>query len=202
MGFLDETGAIIPMDMITALIAQTILRKNPGAHIFYDLRSSWAVRETIEEAGGIPHKSRVGHAFIKAQMREVGALFAGELSGHYYFRENSFAESSALAVLYIANLLSQSGKTLSQLITPIRRYSASGEINSSVADADAVLARLRDRYSDADISDLDGLSFEYPDWWFNVRRSNTEPLIRLNLEAKTPAAMAARRDEVLALIRG
>ena len=202
VGFLDETGAIIPMDMITSLIAQTILQKNPGAHIFYDLRSSWAVRETIEEAGGIPHKSRVGHAFIKAQMREVGALFAGELSGHYYFRENSFAESSALAVLYIANLLSHSGKTLSQLIAPIRRYSASGEINSSVADADAVLAALRARYADADISDLDGLSFEYPDWWFNVRRSNTEPLIRLNLEAKTPDAMAAKRDEVLSIIRG
>lgn len=202
VGFLDETGAIIPMDMITALIAKIILKKNPGAHIFYDLRSSWAVREVILEAGGIPHKSRVGHAFIKAQMREQNALFAGELSGHYYFKENSFAESSALAVLYIANLLSQSDHSLSQLIAPIQRYFASGEINSSVADADHVLEVLRARYADARIETLDGLSFEYENWWFNVRRSNTEPLIRLNLEAKTAALMEDKREEVLGLIRG
>ena len=200
-GFIDEKGDIVPMDMITALIAKTLLAKNPGAHIFYDLRSSWAVKEVIEECGGIPHQSRVGHAFIKEQMRAVDALFAGELSGHYYFKANSFAESSSLAVLLVANLLSQSDKPLSELIRPIKRYFASGEINSSVADAPAVLARLRDRYSDASISDLDGLSFEYPTWWFNVRCSNTEPLVRLNLEAKTPAEMASRRDEVLALIR-
>ena len=189
------------MDMITALIAKTLLAKNPGAHIFYDLRSSWAVKEVIEECGGIPHQSRVGHAFIKEQMRAVDALFAGELSGHYYFKANSFAESSSLAVLLVANLLSQSDKPLSELIRPIKRYFASGEINSSVADAPAVLARLRDRYSDASISDLDGLSFEYPTWWFNVRCSNTEPLVRLNLEAKTPSEMSSRRDEVLSLIR-
>ena len=202
VGFLDEKGNIIPMDMITALIARTLLKKNPGANIFYDLRSSWAVKEVIEEAGGIPNRSRVGHAFIKAQMREKDALFAGELSGHYYFRENSFAESSALAVLFIANLVSQSDVPLSKLIAPIRRYFASGEINSTVADAAAVLRRLRAKYADAAILELDGLSFEYPTWWFNVRSSNTEPLVRLNLEAKTKAEMEKRRDEVLALIRG
>ena len=202
VGFLDEKGDIIPMDMITALIAQTLLAKNPGANIFYDLRSSWAVKEVILENGGVPNQSRVGHAFIKAQMREKDALFAGELSGHYYFKENSFAESSALAVLFIANLVSQSNQPLSQLIAPIRRYFASGEINSTVADAPAVLKKLRAKYADASILELDGLSFEYPTWWFNVRCSNTEPLVRLNLEAKTQAEMEARRDEVLAQIRG
>jgi phosphomannomutase len=201
VGFIDEKGEIIPMDMITALIARTLLKKNPGAGIFYDLRSSWAVKEVIEEAGGIPNRSRVGHAFIKAQMREKDALFAGELSGHYYFKENSFAESSALAVLLIANLVSQSDQPLSELIAPIQRYVASGEINSTVADAPAVLDKLRVRYADADILELDGLSFEYPTWWFNVRCSNTEPLVRLNLEAKTRSEMEQRRDEVLALIR-
>lgn len=201
VGFLDEKGDIIPMDMITALIARTLLATNPGANIFYDLRSSWAVKEIIEEAGGIPNQSRVGHAFIKAQMREKDALFAGELSGHYYFKENSYAESSALAVLYIANLVSQSDKPLSELIAPIQRYSASGEINSTVADSAAVFAKLRVKYADADLLELDGLSFEYPTWWFNVRPSNTEPLVRLNLEAKTQEEMEQRRDEVLALIR-
>lgn len=201
VGFLDEKGRIIPMDMITALIARTLLKQNPGANIFYDLRSSWAVKEVIEEAGGIPNRSRVGHAFIKSQMREKDALFAGELSGHYYFRENSFAESSALAVLFIANLVSQSDAPLSKLIAPLQRYFASGEINSTVADAPAILHRLRAKYADAAILELDGLSFEYPTWWFNVRCSNTEPLVRLNLEAKTKAEMEQRRDEVLALIR-
>ncbi|MDY0145308.1 MAG: phosphomannomutase/phosphoglucomutase [Kiritimatiellia bacterium] len=201
VGFLDEKGDIIPMDMITALIARTLLKTNPGANIFYDLRSSWAVKEIIEESGGIPNQSRVGHAFIKAQMREKDALFAGELSGHYYFKENSFAESSALAVLYIANLVSQSDKPLSELIAPIQRYFASGEINSKVGDSAAVFAKLRTTFADADIMELDGLSFEYPTWWFNVRSSNTEPLVRLNLEAKTQDEMEQRRDEVLALIR-
>jgi len=201
VGFLDEKGDIIPMDMITALIACTILKETPGANIFYDLRSSWSVKEVILEAKGIPFMSRVGHAFIKAQMREKDAIFAGELSGHYYFKENSFAESSALAVLFIANLVSQSEQTLSELIAPIQRYFASGEINSTVDDATAVLEKLRSKYADADIIELDGLSFEYPTWWFNVRCSNTEPLVRLNLEAKTKGEMEAKRDEVLAQIR-
>ncbi|NLB65397.1 MAG: phosphomannomutase/phosphoglucomutase [Lentisphaerae bacterium] len=201
VGFLDEKGEIIPMDMITALIARTLLRDNPGANIFYDLRSSWAVKEAILEAGGVPNQSRVGHAFIKAQMREKNALFAGELSGHYYFRENSYAESSALAVLYIANIVSQSDQPLSEIVAPFQRYYASGEINSTVRDAPFLLGKLRRRYADADILELDGLSFEYPTWWFNVRSSNTEPLVRLNLEAKTLDEMEQRRDEILTLIR-
>lgn len=200
VGFVDETGAIVPMDMITLLIAQSILTKHKGA-ILYDLRSSWTVREVILENGGTPYMCRVGHAFIKQQMREVNALFAGELSGHYYFRENYFTESSAMAVLYIANLLSQSQAPLSALIRPFHRYFKSAEINSEVKDPPAVLARLRAKFSDGRQFELDGLSVEYPDWWFNVRCSNTEPLVRLNLEAKTQAQLAQRTQELLAFIR-
>ncbi len=200
-GFLDENGDNVSMDMITALIAKSLLEKVPGAPIFYDLRSSWAVKEVIEESGGQPMMSRVGHAFIKAQMREADALFAGELSGHYYFKDNYYTESSSLAAIYVANLISETGKSLSELVKPIKRYFASGEINSEVADVEAVFARLNEKFSDAKTYQLDGNSYEYADWWFNVRSSNTEPLVRLNLEAKTPEQMAEKRDEVLALIR-
>lgn len=201
-GFLDENGDNVTMDMITALVAQAMLEKFPGAPIFYDLRSSWAVKEVIEEAGGRPMMSRVGHAFIKAQMREADAVFAGELSGHYYFRDNYYTESSALAAICVANLISKTGKTLSQLIKPIKRYFASGEINSKVADVQTVFKKLDAKYGDAKTFQLDGKTYEYADWWFNVRCSNTEPLVRLNLEAKTKAQMEQKRDEVLALIRG
>jgi phosphomannomutase len=200
VGFVDEHGDIVPMDLITALIAQTMLKRQKGA-IFYDLRSSKAVREAIEESGGTPLMSRVGHAFIKRQMRDADALFAGELSGHYYFRENYFTESSALAVIFIANLVSAGDTPLSALIAPLRRYAPSGEINSKVADVGAVFDRLRAAYPGARFAELDGLTVEHDDWWFNVRASNTEPLVRLNLEAPTAARMAAHRDEVLALIR-
>jgi phosphomannomutase len=199
-GFVDEQGNVVAMDMITALIAEDMLAHEKG-NIFYDLRSSWAVKEVIEENGGTPLMSRVGHAFIKQQMRDANASFAGELSGHYYFRDNYFTESSSLAVICVANIVSRSDKPLSELIKPIQRYVASGEINSEVADPDAVIARLREDYSDGTLIELDGVSFEYDDWWFNVRMSNTEPLIRLNLEAKTAEQMEAKRDEVLAKIR-
>lgn len=200
-GFLDERGEIVPMDMITALIAESLLRDDPGASVYYDLRSSWSVKEVIEENGGIPLMSRVGHAFIKQQMREADAVFAGELSGHYYFRHNYYTESSSLAVIYVANLVSQSGKTLSELIRPLRRYVASGEINSTVADARAAMERIAAKYRHGRVLHLDGLSVEFDTWWFNVRASNTEPLLRLNLEAKTREEMERRRDELLALIR-
>jgi len=199
-GFTDEQGNIVSNDMITALIAEAILEKEKGV-VFYDLRSSWAVKEVIEEGGGEPRKSRVGHAFIKQQMREANAIFAGELSGHYYFRENYYTESAALAAIYVANLISHTGKPLSELIRPIKRYHASGEINSEVHDAEALFQKLRETYPDAKLLDLDGVSFEFDDWWFNVRPSNTEPLVRLNLEAKTKEMMEQKRDEVLALIR-
>jgi len=200
-GFVDEKGEIIPMDLITALVAQDVLATRRGV-IFYDLRSSWVVKEVIAAAGGTPMMSRVGHAFIKQQMREHNALFAGELSGHYYFKDNFTAESSALAILSLANIVSKSDKPLSALIAPLRKYFASGEINTHVSrDPQAILDELRKKYTDGHLFELDGVSVEYPDWWFNVRCSNTEPLVRLNLEAKTRAAMEAKRDEVLAIIR-
>lgn len=200
VGFLDENGEIVPMDLVTALIAQALLQREKGP-ILYDLRSSWAVREVIRENGGEPVMSRVGHAFIKQQMREAQAVFAGELSGHYYFRENYYTESSALAVLQVANLLKDGG-VLSELLRPLRRYTGSGEINSEVDDVAAVFARLKERFTDGRIFELDGLSIEFDDWWFNLRPSNTEPLVRLNLEARTREMMESRRDEVLRVIRG
>ncbi len=205
-GFVDERGEIIPMDITTALIAEDMLAHNPGAVIFYDLRSSWAVREVIEAAGGRPMMSRVGHAFIKTQMREHDAVFAGELSGHYYFKANYTAESSALATLALANIVSRSGVPLSERVRPIQRYVASGEINTrlgSQADAERVMQALKRAYgSSGRLFELDGVSVEFEDWWFNVRCSNTEPLIRLNLEARTEGTMAAHRDALLAIIRG
>jgi phosphomannomutase len=200
-GFLDEKGDVIPMDMVTALVARSMLQRMPGAAIYYDLRSSWAVKEVILENGGRPMMSRVGHAFIKQQMREADAVFAGELSGHYYFRENCYTESSSLAVLNVANLVAASNVPLSEMIRPMRRYFASGEINSKVADTAAVFDRLLQAFPGGNVIRLDGLSIEFKDWWFNVRASNTEPLVRLNLEAKTNDLMERRRDEILALIR-
>jgi len=202
-GFIDDKGEIIPMDLFTALIAQDILSEGSGtATILYDLRSSWSVKECIKENGGRPVMSRVGHAFIKAQMREYGAVFAGELSGHYYFKENFVAESQGLALLKLANLVCKSGKKVSDLVAPLRRYHQSGEINSKVTDVAKVLEKIKAKYADGHMFELDGISVEYSDWWFNVRASNTEPLIRLNVEAKDKATMEAKRDALLALIRG
>ncbi len=202
-GFIDDKGEIIPMDLFTALIAQDILSEGSGtATILYDLRSSWSVKECIKENGGRPIMSRVGHAFIKAQMREYGAVFAGELSGHYYFKENFVAESQGLALLKLANLVCKSGRKVSELVAPLRRYCQSGEINSKVADVAPVLEKIKSKYADGHMFELDGISVEYSDWWFNVRASNTEPLIRLNVEAKDQATMEAKRDSLLKLIRG
>lgn len=200
-GFLDENGDIVPMDLVTALIAQDLLEKKRGV-VLYDLRSSWAVREAIEAKGGIPRMCRVGHAFIKRQMREHDAIFAGELSGHYYFSDNYYAESSALATVSIANILSKSRKPLSELVKPLKKYWSSGEINSTVEDPAQVLDTLKNRYSDGNLETMDGIRIEYPDWWFNVRPSNTEPLVRLNLEAKNRALMEQKKGEVLSVIRG
>ncbi len=202
VGFIDERGEVVPNDMTAALIAQAILSRNKGGRVLYDLRSSWAVKEVVEENGGRPSMCRVGHAFIKKQMRDEDAVFAAELSGHYYFRENFYTESSALAAIYVADLVRSSGKKLSELIKPLKRYHASGEINSVVQDTTAVYKRLMDTYPDGRMETLDGLSIEYEDWWFNVRPSNTEPLVRLNLEARTEGLMAYKLDEVLSIIRG
>ncbi len=201
VGFVDEFGQIIPMDFISALIAKEILKKHAGGLVLIDLRSSNAVIETIEEAGGKVNLCRVGHSLIKKQMREDGAVFAGELSGHYYFEENYMAELSSLAVIMILNLMNETGQTPSSLCQPLRKYYHSGEINSKVLSRKDILARIKRHYNDGAMNLLDGIRIDYKDWWFNVRPSNTEPIIRLNLEAKTKKLMEDKRDELLNIIR-
>jgi len=198
--FIDEEGNIIPADLMTALVAQELLALYPHEHILYDLRSSWAVKEAISAAGGIPFVCRVGHAFIKKQMQEEHALFAGEVSGHFYLRfgDLGYFEAPLVVTLLVLNLLARTGKPLSELIQPFRTYFSTGEINFEVADKLTILKNIETRYADArTISHLDGVSIEYDNWWCNVRPSNTENLLRLNLEAKT----ATLRDEKLAEIK-
>jgi phosphomannomutase len=203
--FIDDTGEFVPGDLITALIAGAMLERHPGATIVYDLRASWAVRDTVAAAGGTALENRVGHAFIKARIRKEDAVFAGEVSGHYYFRDFYFCDTGVVPALVMLELISRAGRPLSELLRPFReRYAISGEINSTVADVPVKLQQLKERYTpDARrVSHLDGISFEFDDWHFNVRPSNTEPLLRLNLEALDADTMQRRRDEVLALIRG
>ena len=201
--FVDDTGEFVPGDFATALFAQGVLEKEPGATVIYDVRASWAVLETIERAGGTPVVNRVGHAFIKERMREVGAAFAGEVSGHYYFREFSQADTGVVPFLVMLERISKGGAKLSKLLRPFRdRYFITGELNTPVADVSAKLAELEERFGpEGTVSHLDGLSVEAADWHFNVRPSNTEPLLRLNLEARSQERMERRRDEVLAAIR-
>ncbi len=201
VGFIDEKGHTIPMDYITALIAGEILKKHKGALVLVDLRSSNAVIEYIKKAGGKTGLCRVGHSLIKKQMRDEKAVFAGELSGHYYFDENYKAELSSLAVIMIINLINESGKTLSELSKPLKKYHHSGEINSKVESTKEVIFKLKNKYADGKINELDGVRIDFEDWWFNVRASNTEPVIRLNLEAKTNKQMEAKVEEVLDIIR-
>jgi len=202
IGFVDETGAVIPMDLMTALIAHEILKKKPGATIAYDLRSSRSVREIVEEYGGIAVECPVGHANIKRIMRETGAVFAGELSGHYYFEENSTAESGILTAILLLNLMAESDNPVSTLVAETRRYFHSGEINSEIKDKDTVIETLKRTYADGTLTEIDGIKVEYPTWWFNVRGSNTEPLLRLTLEAETADEMERRKAELLGIIRG
>jgi phosphomannomutase len=200
---IDETGAPVEGDIMTALLAGEVLRQHPGATILYDVRSSRAVPEAIASAGGKPVMCRVGHAFIKKQMHETGAWFAGELSTHYYFRDFFMAESSDLALLHALAAMKRMGKKLSELIAPIKKYFHSEEINFSVNDKNALMKRLEEKYGPlaTETIRIDGLRFEFPSWWFNVRPSNTEPLVRLNLEAQTKEEMDARVEEVAEIIR-
>ncbi|MGD0196516.1 MAG: phosphomannomutase/phosphoglucomutase [Solirubrobacteraceae bacterium] len=202
--FIDEQGAFIDGDFMTALLAQSLLRTNPGAAILYDVRASRAVADTVAAAGGEAFANRVGHAFFKRRMREEGSLFGGEVSGHYYFRDFYCADSGTIPALLMLELAARAGKPVSEMLAPFReRYFISGEINSEVADQEAKIAQIVERYSDAQQSTLDGISIDYPDWHFNVRSSNTEPLLRLCLESLVSHEdMERRRDEVLALIRG
>jgi phosphomannomutase len=202
--FVDDTGEFVPGDFVTALLAQSALEKEPGATILYDVRASRAVADTVGAAGGEALVNRVGHAFIKQRMREVDAFFAGEVSGHYYFREFSKADSGVIPFLLVLELLAKRGAKLSELLEPYRsRYFLSGELNSRVGDVDAKLAELEERFApEGRVSHLDGLSVDADDWHFNVRPSNTEPLLRLNLEAiGSQELMERRRDEVLSVIR-
>ncbi len=183
--FVDEKGEIIPCDLVTAIIAKNMLKKEPGGIVLYDVRSSRAVPEEIEAAGGKGFPERVGHAFMKATLREKNGLFAGELSGHYYFRDNFYTDSAAIAFVKMLNVISAAGIPLSEIVKPLRRYYSTGEVNFEVEDKDAKIREMAGAFGDAKISYLDGISVEYDDWWFNVRKSNTEPLLRLVLEAKT-----------------
>jgi len=202
MFLVDERADLVSGSLTTALVADQLLRKFPGEGIIYNLICSWTVPEVIEERGGHPIRTRVGHSFIKQVMAETGAIFGGEHSGHYYFRDNFRADSGMIAALLVLEALSHSRSSLSDLLQPFRRYHASGEINSKVSDQAGTLERLADIYADGKQDRIDGLTVEYSDWWFNCRPSNTEPLLRLNLEARTKELMAAKRDEVLAHIRG
>jgi phosphomannomutase len=200
--FVDDSGEFVPGDFVTALFAETILAKEPGGKVIYDVRASWAVPEAIEGAGGEGVVNRVGHAFIKQRMREVDAVFGGEVSAHYYFRDFSQADSGTIPFLLMCELISRRGR-LSDVLRPFReRYFITGEINTPVADVPGKLAELEQRFGpEGTVTHLDGLSVLSGDWHFNVRPSNTEPLLRLNLEARSEEEMERKRDEVLGVIR-
>jgi len=204
--FIDGSGEFIAGDFVTALLAEAFLHKQPGATIIYDLRASHAVKDTVAQHGGTALMNRVGHAFIKQRMRAEDGVFAGEVTGHYYFKDFYYADNGFIPALLILELMSRKNQSLRDLMRPFREhYFISGEINTKLASMDdvpATLARVQARYGDAQLAHLDGLSVDYSDWHFNLRASNTEPLLRLNLEARTPELMAARRDEVLQAIRG
>ena len=200
--FIDDTGEFIPGDFVTALLGTMFAKREQGATIVYDVRASRAVADSVKAAGGKPVMHRVGHAFMKVKMRELNAVYGGEVSAHYYFRDNWFADNGMIPALLLLELVCASGKKLSELLAPLRsRYFISGEINSKIADVPRALRLIEDRYQDGRVTTLDGVSVDYDSWHFNVRGSNTEPLLRLNLEAFSREEMESRRDEVLALIR-
>ena len=207
--FVDETGRTVGADLMTALLAPRFLARFPGTGVVYDLRSSWVVKEEIERAGGKPFRERVGHSFMKATMREHGIMFGGELSGHFYFGENFVSDSGEIALVTALDLLASSdagGRPLSELVSGLRRYHSTGEINFRVPDKDAVIAAVRERYAAGRADELDGITVEFGDlgqpewWWFNVRASNTEPLLRLNLEASSAELMEEKKGELIEML--
>jgi len=198
--FIDETGTAISADKITGLLAPRFLRTEPGAAIVYDLRSSWATKEAIAEAGGKPVRERVGHSFMKATMRKLGSPFGGELAGHFYYRANFTADSSLITLIQLLNQLRETGRPLSELIAPLSRYFATGEINFRVADKQGMIRRLGELFADGEIDYLDGITVQYADWWFNVRPSNTEPLLRLVLEARSRTLMDEKKETLLGVL--
>ena len=194
--FVDERAAILGCDLITALLARSFLERDKGAAVVYDLRSSRVVPETILAAGGVPVRERVGHSFMKRTMAERDAVFGGELSGHFYFRDNYYCDSGLIAFVSLLNLLTDSDRKLGEHLRSVQKYRSSGEMNFECADKDAAIGAIREEFPDAEIDDLDGVTVQYPDWWFNVRKSNTEPLLRLNLEARTKKIV----DQKIAMI--
>jgi phosphomannomutase len=198
--FVDERGQAVGSDLATGLIAGELLARDPGKAVLYDLRSSRAVAEYIAEHGGIPVRERVGHSFMKATLRKRSGIFGGELAGHYYFRDHFYADCALLAAVEVLNLLWEKGQPLSSLVQPLRRYAKSPEINFVVQDKQAMIAGLAERYKDAQIDYLDGITISYPTWWANVRPSNTEPYLRLVLEAKTPEELEERKRELIAIL--
>jgi phosphomannomutase len=201
MFIVDEKGGLVGGDMVTALVGLNTLKRNPGAKILYNLICSRSVPEAIQRAGGIPVRSQVGHSIIKKIMREQDIAFGGEHSGHFYFRDNWFADSGMIALLQCLEVFSDAGKPVSEVVAPLNTRFRSGEINSRVRDIPAKLRELEEHYRDAAIDHLDGVTIAYPDWWMNVRASNTEPLLRLNVEGDSRELMERHRDEALALIR-
>ncbi len=197
----DETGKVVGADLVTALLARPILQRFPGASIVYDVRSSWATREAILEAGGVPVRERVGHSFMKATMRKLGSPFGGELAGHFYYRENFYADSAIITLVETLNLLRQEGRPLSRLVQPLDRYARTGEVNFHVANKEEVIAALAEKFGHGKVDFVDGITVEFADWWFNVRPSNTEPLLRLVMEARDQELLAEQRREVEAVIR-
>ncbi len=200
--FIDDRGRYVPGDFVTAILGESFARREPGAKIVYDVRASRAVPDRVSAAGGLPLMNRVGHAFIKKRMRDERAIFGGEVSGHFYFRENWFADNGMIPALLMLEHVGRQGRPLSEILQSLReRYHISGEINSRVEDVERALRRIEERYADGRVTRLDGISVDYADWHFNVRPSNTEPLLRLNLEAGSRDEMQRRRDEVISLIR-
>jgi phosphomannomutase len=203
--FVDEDGEFVSGDFVTALLSEAFMLKEPGATVVYDLRASYAVKDMAAKYGGTAVMNRVGHAFFKGRMRELNAVFGGEVTGHYYFRDNFYCDNGFIPALLMLELMSKKNQSLKQLLAPLRaKYFISGEINTKMPSMDAMAARMaaiEARYTDGKISKLDGISVEYPEWHFNVRPSNTEPQLRLNLEGLTAAQMEAKRDEVLSIIR-
>jgi phosphomannomutase len=193
---MDEKAQTIPCDIMTALLVPYFLRKNPGSTIVYDLRSSLVVQEEILKHNGTPRRERVGHAFMKKTLRDSHACFGGELSGHFYYRDNFFADSGMITLVHMLNLISQSDKPLSEMVAPLKRYSSSGEVNFHVEDKNAAMKELTRKYSQGKIDDLDGITIQFKDWWFNVRPSNTEPLLRLNVEAKSEELLKEKYEEL------
>ena len=196
----DGNAEIVGADLVTALLAGPILERYPGTPIVYDIRSSWATREAILAGGGTPVRERVGHSFMKATMRRMGSPFGGELAGHFYYRANYFADSSLITVIEVLNEIRRSGRTLAELLRPLRRYVGTGEINFHVEDKPAMIARLAEAFADGEIDYVDGITVQYPDWWFNVRPSNTEPLLRLVMEARAADQLAVHKARLLSML--